>query len=142
VEAKLIIFGEGDQRSELQSLINSKNLQHEVLLYGFAKNPYKFLRKANLFVLSSNFEGFGNVLVEAMACGTPVISTNCPSGPNEILEKGKYGTITEVGNSEELAKGIVQELKFNKKLDDAIEHLEKFKSDIVSNNYLKLLNRQ
>lgn len=140
VKAKLIIFGEGNLKSELQELINDRDLENDVLLHGFVNNPYKYMRNADLFVLSSNFEGFGNVLVEAMSCGTAVISTNCPSGPNEILDNGKYGVIVKVGNIVELAKAITHQLNSKGNLTIDMEHQKKFNSDCVAKLYLRLLN--
>ncbi len=139
IKAKLIIFGEGEQRHELQNLIKNKNLGEDILLYGFVSNPYKYMRNANLYVLSSNFEGLPTVLIEALACDTPVISTDCPSGPQEILAGGKFGTIVEVGNSEELANAIVGHLRSDMDLTKSDEHQKKFKSSFVTKEYLKLL---
>lgn len=85
----LLILGEGNERESLERLIHDLNLEEDVVLAGFVNNPLAYMNRASLFVLSSKSEGFGNVLVEAMACGTPVVSTDCPSGPTEILENGK-----------------------------------------------------
>ncbi len=73
---------------------------------GFVENPYKYIKRASIFVLSSLWEGFSLVLVEAMALGVPVVSTNCPHGPYEILEGGRYGPLVSVGDPEALAKAI------------------------------------
>jgi glycosyltransferase involved in cell wall biosynthesis len=116
--ARLIILGEGEERSSLESLVRKLNIESDVELAGFVENPYMYMSKASMLVLSSIWEGFGNVLVEAMAAGTPVVSTNCPSGPAEILVQGKYGILVPVGDSRELAKAIVQ--TFKEKLDTNI----------------------
>ena len=79
-------------------------------MLGFKLNPYPFLRKASVFVLSSRYEGFGNVLVEALLCGCPVVSTNCASGPAEILSDGKYGMLVPVGDVGRLADAICHTL--------------------------------
>jgi len=73
---------------------------------GFVSNPYKYMGKANVFVLSSIYEGFANVLVEALACGIPVVSTDCESGPREILDNGKYGKLVPVGDAEKWQKRL------------------------------------
>jgi glycosyltransferase involved in cell wall biosynthesis len=78
---------------------------------GFVANPYAYLSRASLFVLSSIHEGFGNVIVEALACGCPVVSTDCPSGPDEILEGGAWGSLVPVGDISALAQAMVTTLK-------------------------------
>ncbi|ADJ27610.1 glycosyltransferase [Nitrosococcus watsonii] len=104
--ARLIILGEGEERPKLEALIRTLNLQDEVALPGFVQNPYAYMSRAAVFVLSSAWEGFGNVLVEAMAVGTPVIATNCPSGPNEILCGETYGPLAQVGDDASMAEAI------------------------------------
>lgn len=108
--ARLIILGEGEERPHLESLIQKLSLSKDVALLGFVSNPYAYMKRASLLVLSSAWEGFGNVLVEAMAAGTPVISTNCKSGPAEILADGQYGQLVQVGDSDEMAKAIIESL--------------------------------
>lgn len=105
-DVRLVILGEGSQREQLEKLVAELELEGTVLLPGFSDNPYAWMRRSALFVLSSAWEGFGNVLVEAMACGVPVVSTNCPSGPAEILENGKWGRLVPVGDADALAKAM------------------------------------
>ncbi|MCU0549922.1 MAG: glycosyltransferase [Leptolyngbya sp. Prado105] len=107
---RLMILGEGEARTALEAQIERLGIEEDVLLPGFVSNPYAYLRQADLFVLSSWFEGLPTVLIEAMAVGTPVVATNCPSGPDEILAGGKYGVLVEVGNLEQLAQAIEQTL--------------------------------
>jgi len=110
-EARLMILGEGDERAYLQTLVTELKLEEDVSLSGFVSNPYAYMRQAAVFVLSSGWEGFGNVLVEAMACGTPVVSTDCPSGPSEILENGKWGKLVPVGDELGMAQAIYDLLR-------------------------------
>jgi glycosyltransferase involved in cell wall biosynthesis len=104
--ARLIILGEGEERDHLSKLVMDLSLTDVVDLPGYVKNPYAFMKRANLFVLSSLWEGFPSVLVEAMACGTNVVSTNCPSGPSEILEGGRLGQLVPVNNEMALTEAI------------------------------------
>ena len=107
----LMILGEGKQRPELLRLARQLGIAEDVELLGFQANPYPYMRGADLFVLSSSWEGFGNVLVEAMACGTPVASTDCPSGPSQILQGGRYGALVPVDNDDALARAILTSLR-------------------------------
>ena len=108
--ATLCILGEGAKRPELESRIRSLNLGDRVILPGFALDPSPWYAHADLFVLSSDYEGFGNVIVEAMEHGLPVVSTNCQSGPEEILDGGRYGRLVPVGDVAALAKAIDEAL--------------------------------
>ncbi|MEE9378485.1 MAG: glycosyltransferase [Candidatus Lokiarchaeia archaeon] len=113
--SKLIIIGEGPLREELKCQIKLKGLEDDVFLLGMKKNPYKYLAKSDIFVLSSKRESFPNVLLEALACGLPIISTDCETGPREILGGGKYGLLVNVLDNEDLKKKMVY-LSKNKKV--------------------------
>lgn len=105
-EARLVILGRGNRRDELQGLAASLDVGDDVLLPGFVDNPFRYMRRACVFALSSRFEGLPGVLIQAMATGCPVVSTNCPSGPREILREGDYGPLVPVGDAPALAEGI------------------------------------
>ncbi len=107
---RLVILGEGQLRPQLEAEVAALGLGDDVLLPGFVPNPYPYMRAASLFVLSSRWEGLPTVLVEAMACGTPVVATDCPSGPAEILENGRLGRLAPVADPEALAQAILAEL--------------------------------
>lgn len=112
IPIRLIILGEGSQQEELIALAKSLNLTEEdFLLPGFVNNPFSYMKQASLLVMSSTWEGFGNVLVEAMGLGTPVVSTDCPSGPAEILDNGKYGKLVPVKDPQAMAEAILSTLK-------------------------------
>lgn len=107
IKSKLIILGKGPLEKELKDLANQLDIGNKVEFLGFKKNPYKYMKQADIFVLSSRWEGFGHVIVEAMACGTPVIATDCKSGPKEIIGDDEYGMLVPIQNSEALAKAII-----------------------------------
>jgi len=110
-KSRLMILGEGEGRNQLEALIDRLELNEKVYMPGFVDNPYKFMKKADLFILSSNWEGFGLVLAEAMAFSTPVVSTDCETGPSEILEQGKWGRLVPTNNPELMAEAILDSLK-------------------------------
>jgi len=111
IPASLWIIGEGEQRAALETKIKRLRLGDAVKLLGFQQNPFKYMAAADLFVLSSLYEGFGNVIVEAMACGVPVVATDCPYGPGEIIEDGKNGILAPPANALALAAAILRVLK-------------------------------
>ena len=137
--ARLLILGWGPNRPQLEALITELDLENEVALLGHVDNPLPYMTRATVFVLSSKWEGFGNVVVEAMALGTPVISTNCPSGPSESLANGKYGFLTPIGDTEAMAEKILQVLSGQTKYV-APEWLEQFKLENVTQKYLDVLD--
>lgn len=106
IPARLMILGEGDERPRLEALIRELGVEIDVALPGFVENPIKYMKRSSVFVLSSRWEGFGNVLVEAMAVGIPVISTNCPNGPAEITNNGEFGSLVPIGDVDAMAKSI------------------------------------
>lgn len=105
-EARLVLLGKGPQREAIEAEIKQLGLKEFVCLPGFVENPYKYMAKANVFVLSSRWEGCPNVLIEALACGVSVVSTDCPNGPKEILEDGKWGQLIPVEDTKAMAKAI------------------------------------
>jgi glycosyltransferase involved in cell wall biosynthesis len=110
--AHLVIIGEGRLRSELEALAQSLGIDKDVWMPGFTDNPYAFMGRASVLVLSSICEGLPNVLLEALACGCPIVSTDCPSGPSEILQNGTVGPLVPVGDVQALAKAILSTLEW------------------------------
>lgn len=138
--ARLLILGEGEDRPKLASLIHELGLEGDAALPGFVENPYKYLKRAAVFVLSSRWEGLPTVLIEALACGTPVISTDCPSGPSEILEGGRWGRLVPVGDSEAMAQAIVQVLETpREQLPNVRERARDFEQKYAIDAYLQVL---
>jgi glycosyltransferase involved in cell wall biosynthesis len=103
---RLAVIGEGPERPALEALTRSSGLSDRVTFTGYAGDPFAWMMRANLAVCSSVYEGLGNTVIEALACGTPVVSTDCPYGPREILENGRYGTLVPVGDAPALAAAI------------------------------------
>ena len=111
VTVRLIILGEGELRPELEAITKNLGIAEDVSMPGFVKNPYAYMSRASAFILSSLWEGLPTVLIEAMACGCPVISTDCPSGPKEILAAGKYGELVPMSNVMALSAAMARVLE-------------------------------
>lgn len=138
-QARLIILGEGKERSNLTQLVEKLGVAEQVKLPGFRQNPYAYMKKADLFVLSSLREGSGAVLVEALACGTPVVSTACPVGPDEILQQGKLGKLVSTGDIKGLSEAMLETLLNPLPEQQLLEGAEAFRSDLSARQYLKAL---
>lgn len=110
MNCRLVILGEGNQRDSLQRAAQAEGLVDDFDLPGFVQNVYAYMARASLFVLSSAWEGLPNVLIEAMATGVPVVATDCPSGPREILAAGRYGPLVPVGDAESMANRMMEML--------------------------------
>jgi glycosyltransferase involved in cell wall biosynthesis len=139
--AKLLILGEGESRSQLENLITNLKIESEVSMPGFSDNPYIYMFKAKALILSSIWEVLPTVLIESLACGCPIISTDCDYGPREILEYGKYGILVPVGDVNALTEAL--ELTFEKEFIDRA-HLttkgQEFNMQKAATHYLEALN--
>jgi glycosyltransferase involved in cell wall biosynthesis len=109
--ANLLVLGEGQERPHLEALVRQLHLTDIVQMPGFVQNPFAYIARARLLVLSSRWEGLPSVIVEALACGTPVVSTDCRSGPGEILAGGRFGRLVPVGDAEALAEAMLESLQ-------------------------------
>ena len=151
---KLYIFGEGKLKNELKILIEKYNLKQHVFLMGYESNPYKYLKAADLFVFSSNHEGFPNVLLEAMACHLPILATNCKSGPSEIMQLEleqnnlmftNYGILVPIKDINLMADGI--EYMYSNK--EYLKHckinvsnrIKDFKKTNILKEYIKVISQ-
>jgi glycosyltransferase involved in cell wall biosynthesis len=136
---KLVILGEGPERRRLEALVQELGVANDVRLLGFQKNPYAYMARAAVFLLSSISEGFPNVLPEALACGCSIVSTNCPDGPAELLDHGRYGQLVPVGDDAALAQAILQTLRapYDRKLQQ--KRAEDFSIDAIADQYLEIL---
>jgi len=138
--ARLVILGEGEERQALEQLAVELGIQDDVALPGFVRNPYSYMRAVAVFVLTSRWEGFGNVLAEAMACGTPVVSTDCPSGPAEIIKYAGEGLLADVGKPLEISRKIEIALDSWGSISNPNERvLRGFSQAAVAELYLRLL---
>jgi glycosyltransferase involved in cell wall biosynthesis len=137
-QINLLILGEGSQRQLLERLVQELGLNEKIFLPGFVMNPAFYLSTSKLFVLSSDYEGFGNVLVEAMYSGIPIVSTNCKFGPNEILEGGKWGRLVEPGDAEGLCQAMLDTLN-DPNPPEVKKRAKDFSLDKTVDDYLKVL---
>lgn len=135
---RLIIVGEGEQRMNLENLMRDLGLTDRVVFTGAMDNPYRVLADASLHVLSSRWEGYPNVLLEALALGVPVVATDCPHGPREILEDGRYGRLVPVGDAVALASAMDAELKRLSPGPEVV--LAAHQPRIIASYYLALLD--
>lgn len=138
--ARLMILGEGGERSSLEALVRELGLVDDVALPGFVKNPYAYMARAAVFVLSSVWEGLPNALIEALATGTPVVSTNCESGPAEILENGRYGQLVPVGDVGALAEAILTALSTAPAVESLQARAREFSLENILDQYLEALH--
>ena len=136
---RLLILGEGKQRAALQALAARLGISADMELPGWRTNPHAYLARAAVFVLSSTWEGFGSILLEAMACGCPVVSTDCPHGPAEILERGRYGPLVPVGDDAALAHAILASLDAPPDAGRLRARAAEFSIGQVADRYLALL---
>jgi len=137
-DVRLMILGEGALRNSLEKQVQALGLEASVCFLGFMDNPFVYMRHAALFVLSSIYEGLPNALIQAMACGTPVVSTDCPSGPAEILEDGKWGRLVPVRDANALAYAMTATLD-EKVHPEVATRAAEFNVERAVDGYLKLL---
>ena len=139
IPARLIILGEGEDRADLEALCRSLGVAGNVDLPGFVANPYAVLSRARLFVLSSRWEGLPGALIEALACGASVVSTDCPSGPREILDDGRYGQLVPVEDTAAMADAMRAVLSGSFVAADSGTWINRFDADANVERYLDLL---
>lgn len=138
VPCRLVILGEGELRGELERQAAELGLADDVDLPGFVDNPFAFMGRAAAFVLSSAFEGLPNALIQALSLGTPAVATDCPSGPDEILDGGRLGSLVAVGDAEAMADAIVAALA-RPRSEPPAEWFERYRLDTVARRYLQVL---
>jgi glycosyltransferase involved in cell wall biosynthesis len=137
--ARLIILGEGSKRDELTALAQQLGIAERLHLPGMVRDPLPFMGRADLFALSSRHEGLGMVLAEALAAGSPVVSTDCPSGPREILQDGAFGRLTSVGDADALAAAMAATLDAPPAPATQREGARPYFADVVAEQYLQMM---
>jgi glycosyltransferase involved in cell wall biosynthesis len=138
---RLVILGEGAERAALEQLVRELDVAADVDMPGYVENPYPYFRQAAVFVLSSAWEGLPNVLIEAMACGCPVVATNCPSGPAEILDHGRIGKLVPVGDVAAMARAIGETLEASGPRELFVERARHYSYDGVVSDYARVLTQ-
>ena len=136
-DIKLVLLGEGEEKDAIRLRASNLGLEERVVFLGYQTNPFKFMKRSKLVVLPSYSEGMPNVLVQALAVGSTVISYNCKSGPSEVLEDGRFGRLVEVGNIEQLAESINACLE-HRLVYDSSKAVEKFSENIIAEKFLKI----
>ena len=141
---KLLIIGDGINKNNLEEFIKKNNLSSHIKLMNFQKNPYPYLKKSKVMILSSVFEGLPNVLLESLSLKKFVISSNCPTGPKEILDYGRGGLLFQMKNKNDLLKKIIYYLQNKKKceflLKNGVNRLWRFDYNSNLQKYVKLIN--
>ncbi len=138
-QARLAFVGDGPLRSRLPQAAEELGVREHVAFFGFQTNPWRFMRRAAALLVSSRHEGFGSVLVEGMAAGVPVVSTNCPYGPAEILEHGRYGLLVPVGDPGAMAQAMERVLERPISISVSQDRARHFTAAGVTSNYASLI---
>jgi glycosyltransferase involved in cell wall biosynthesis len=138
---RLLILGEGNERPLLEATVHEVGLSTDVQLLGFVENPYAVMARSDVFVLSSRWEGFGNVLVEAMATGCSLVATDCPSGPREILQDGRLGPLVPPGDPAAMAAAILHSLQNPVDREALVTAARAFTAAACADGYLDVIDR-
>lgn len=138
--SRLVIIGEGEKRAELERQVRDLSIAEAVAIPGFIQNPYPYMKRAAVFVLSSIYEGLPTVLVEAMACGSPVVATDCPGGVREILDDGRYGVLVPEDDVDSLAREIRKQLGSERAPRQSEERAQTFSVEQAMNAYEELFS--
>ena len=145
INVELLIVGYGANENKIKNFIKQNKLQNKVKVLGFQDNPYKIIKRSDVFILTSKFEGLPNVLLESLTLKKFIISTDCPTGPREILENGKYGFLFKIKNYKQLSLLILKyaknRSKYQKKIELGHKSLGRFDFDLNNKKYLNEILR-
>lgn len=139
-DTRAVIAGQGPLQEDLTDTATKLGIEDVVSIPGYVDNPYRFMHQASVFLLSSRFEGLPTVLIEAMACGCPIVSTDCPSGPAEILDNGEYGRLTPVGNVDAIATAVEQTLEDPVESSILSQQADDFAPGVVLDEYERFID--
>lgn len=138
-EARLVILGEGDLRADLEELAAQLGVADDVDMPGFVDNPFSYMARSSVLALSSRFEGLPGVLIQAMACGCPVVSSDCPGGSAEILAGGRYGALVPMADEQAMATAIAAQIDTPTSREILLKRAQDFSVDRAANTYLELI---
>lgn len=138
-DARLVLVGDGELTTEYRKLADELGIKDYLYLPGFELNPYPYLLHSDVFVLSSSVEGLSNALIEAMNCGTPVVSTDCPAGPSEILNNGEFGSLVPVGDEVAMASAILETIEDPLPPDALRDRASKFSVSNAVDEYINII---
>jgi len=138
-DARLAILGDGEQRHAIDATRVALGLGHSVMLAGFQENPYAWMRRADVLALSSRFEGLPTVLIEGLACGARIVSTDCPTGPAEILDNGRWGRLVPVGDVAGFARALIEALAEGRWPQPPEESLHRYREEPVVRAYERVI---
>lgn len=137
-DVRLLILGEGSERPSLKNLVSELGLEESVQLLGFQDNPFSYIGRSSGLLMTSDWEGLPTVLIEAMACGITPVSTDCPSGPSELLGKSEYGYLVPMGDADLFAGAMLEAVNYPKPAKLLTERAQGFSPDRVAQNYENL----
>lgn len=138
-QARLLVLGEGKERQRLEATAHDLGIANAVDFFGRVANPFTYLARSSLYVLSSTYEGMPSALIEALACGCPAVSTDCPSGPSEILDNGRFGRLVTIGDVDGLARAMLDTLAAPPPREQQRDRARHFSSGRTVNGYLEIL---
>jgi glycosyltransferase involved in cell wall biosynthesis len=136
--ARLVILGEGSERGRIEGEVKRLGLADDISMPGFFANPFSFMNKASVFALASHYEGLPNVLIQALAFGTPVVATDCKSGPSEILDNGRLGSLVKLGDTNALARAILESIDLPKQELAQQTVWQRYGAELATTKYLEL----
>jgi glycosyltransferase involved in cell wall biosynthesis len=139
-EARLVLLGEGRLRDKLEQLAAHLGVAEDIEMPGFVDNPFKYMARASVTALSSEYEGLPGILIQALACGCPVVSTNCPGGSEEILDSGRFGKLVNIADSDGLAAALESTLDTPPDRGTLLRRAEDFSVDRAVTHYLALVD--